>query len=211
MTLHQLVIRNLAVLEQAPAIAEEIDDSVLHAIEGRVRDWASARSGWWVTPDNDKEFCQFGPPGWPHDQDKDEHKAFYTFGYDPKYEDKFEYLISGLTGAVPFEVGIWFKVDASWITHRTGKGTRPQRAWQQFLALQVAERQHLQSNGFGLADGSLFLPVHLVADDLANAYPDALSDALAPLDDALNKLAEAHPEIDAIVKAAELEFRVPQP
>jgi hypothetical protein len=46
MTLEQLVIRNLAVLEQAPTIAEKIDETVMRAVDARVGNGrAVARNG----------------------------------------------------------------------------------------------------------------------------------------------------------------------
>ena len=90
-----------------------------------------------------------------------------------------------------------------------GKGARPRKAWQVFLASQLVGHQGLESSGFRLIRGGLFLPVRLIVDDLANAYPDALGDALTPLDDALGKLEEIHSEIDAIVNAATAQFSPP--
>jgi hypothetical protein len=208
MTLQQLVIQNLAVLEQAPVVAEEVDDKVMRAIDRRVENWASSRPEWWVDADYDKDLCHFGPESWPHDPD--DRKAYYYLGSTSEKDDEdYLYYVSALTGAVPIEFGIWFEVDAPWLTRRTGRGARPRAAWQEFLAAQLVGRQRLQSSGFRLLRGGLFLPVRLSADDLANAYPDALDDALAPLDDALIKLEETHFEIDTIVKAATSKFSPP--
>ena len=50
--------------------------------------------------------------------------------------------------------------------------------------------------------GDLFLPIRLEAEDLAEAYPDALSDELGPVDNALANLERAHPEINTLIDAA---------
>jgi len=210
MTLQQLVIQNLAVLEQAPTVALEVEDKVMRAIYGRVADWASSRSEWWADADNDEYYCRFGPKAWPRDPEKDEYKAWYDLrSTSEKNNEDFHYLLSALTGAVPIEFGIYFHVDAPWLTRRTGRGARPRAAWREFLAAQLVASQLLQSGGFRLLRDGLFLPVRLLADDLANAYPDALGDALAPLDDALGKLEKGHSEIDAIVNAAMAKFSPP--
>ena len=43
---HQLVIRNMAVLEQAPAIVEEAEKRIFGAIDRKVEEWAVAQGGW---------------------------------------------------------------------------------------------------------------------------------------------------------------------
>jgi hypothetical protein len=217
MTLEQLVIRNLAVLEQAPTIAEKIDETVMRAVDARVGEWASGRPEWWVEanlPQNktvaDEHFCYFGPKTWPFSQEENKYKAYYHLG-NPKLErgeDGCWYFISALTGVVPREFGIRFEVDAPYIT-RLVRGAH--RAWQNFLASQLAECQHLQSVGFRLKREVLFLPIHLALEDLASAYPDALSDAFGPLDEALASLDKGHLEIDSIVNAAAAQFPGPQP
>jgi hypothetical protein len=219
MTLEKLIIRNLAILEQAPMIAEKIDEEVVRAVDARVGEWAGGRSEWWVEanlPQNntitDEQFCYFGPNTWPFSQEEKEYKAYYHLGTTSEKEDEdYHYYISALTAAVPIEFGIRFEVDAPWITRLVGRGARPQAAWQKFLASQLAERQLLQSVGFRLVRGTLFLPIHLASEDLATAYPDALSDAFGPLDEALVSLERGHSEIDAIVNAAAAQFPGPQP
>ncbi len=206
MTLHQLIINNLAILEKAPEVAAEIDDKVMRAIDTRVAKWASRQTDWWEKEDYEKNFCQFGPKNWPINQEENVYKALYCLGHTAENDDEFQYNVSALCGAVPFEFGIWFGVDATWITRLVGRGTRPKGVWQKFLASQLLQRPSLHNAGFRLIHGDLFLPVHLLVNDLANAYPDALDDAFVPLDEALSKLEIAHSEIDAIVSAAADEF-----
>lgn len=213
-TLQQLIIRNLAVLEQAPEIALEIDNNVMREIYGRVQTWTSESDrsdDWWVRVDPDKDLCKFGPRTWPRDEEQDDYKAYYELGtISEKQDAEYWYYISALTRAVPAEFGISFRVDAQWMTHLVGKGTKPSSVWQKFLATQVRGCRDLEENGFRLVGGALSLPIYLVADDLANAYPDVLSDALAPLDEVLGKLENAHPAINAIVTAAGAHFAPPK-
>lgn len=207
MSLHQLVIQNLAVLEQAPAVAEQADDKIMRAVWDRVAEWVSSRPEWWVDAEYDDSYWKFGPKDWPLDTASDEYKAWYRLGSTSESDTDYNYYVSALTGAVsPIEFGIWFEADALWLTHLTGRGAKPQAAWQKFLASQLGERLRLASGGFRMIRAGLFVPFRLAADDLANAYPDALGDALSPIDDVLGKLEEAHSDIDSILNAAATQF-----
>jgi hypothetical protein len=198
MTPQQLVICNLDVLEQASLVAEEIDEKVMRSIDNRVAEWANGREGWWADANYDEQWCNFGPKNWPRDQEEDEYKAYFELGTtSERDDDDYCHFLSALTGAVSVEFGIYFSVDAGWMTGLTGRGTRPKAAWQDFLAAQLSERQELHVAGFRQMDGGLFLPIRLAPEDLATAYPDAMDDALQPVDVALTTLIQAYPYIRA--------------
>lgn len=204
MTPHQLVITNFNVLEQANRLANEIDDTVMSEIGKSVEQWASNR-GWWVAQQfkNDYLDCRFSPQSWPSDPETQERKAYYQLG-DTSMD--YLYYMSSLTGAVQIEYGIWLRADARFIFREA----RPRATWQRFLADQIRDRRLLEASQFRLVGGDLFLPLRLSKDDLADAYPNALNQALGPLDDALGALMNAHPAIDQIVMAAAARLKPPR-
>jgi hypothetical protein len=210
MTPHQLVIRNLAILEQASFVAEEIDEKVMRSIDNHVAEWAKRRDGWWADADYDDHWCYFGPMTWPYDNDEKDYKAYFELGSTSEHEDEdYGHYLSALTGAVSVEFGIYFTVDESWITGLRGKGTKPKAQWQAFFAAQLSQLPVLHEAGFRQMDGGLFLPIRLVPEDLAAAYPGALDDALQPVKAALDTLFRAYPHIEGIVKAAGQHFKAP--
>lgn len=204
MSLHQLVIRNLIVLEQAPEIAEEVDRAVLDAIFDQIQQWVAQRPNWWTdgeyTYDNSYAF-RFGAGNWP--REGDEPKAWYRLA---STNNDYTYFLSALTRAVPYEFGFWFQVDAAWITNLIGRGARPRAAWQSFLAQQLINKIALETAGFEMIEGSLFLPIHLDVEKVAEAYPETLRDALLPVAGILEKLKDVQADIDEILKAAEKQF-----
>ena len=110
--------------------------------------------------------------------------------------------LSPLCAIVPNAFGIWFGVDASWVTGTDGKGSKSVAAWRKYLAERFSQTK-LADTGFELQGKSLFLPIRVDAQVLAENYPDSLDEALAPVDDALKKLEVAHPEIDGLLRAAQ--------
>ena len=201
--LHQLVIRNLAILEAAPKVVKEIQITVFTAINSRIREWYEKRN-WDGVADccvAKEDETIFHPRVWPKDEDGN-YKAWYTFeatGYD-----NYAHYLSALTGiatsgdAFPYEFGLWFVVDAKAITGQANK------AWKDYLAEQVNLHPELEQAGFRIFSGnkcSLYRPVRIDSELLAQSYPDA-GDALSPVDLALQSLEDVHPIIDKILKNA---------
>lgn len=199
---HRLVIENLAVLETAPTFVAEVEKRVFAKIDERIRTWVEEQDQWEGTFTGFLEDeTSFKPKSWPID-DRGSYCAYYTIGCDKSDGEDFEYWLSSLVGAVDYQLGILFSVNASDVTRLSGKGTRPGQAWKNFLAKTYGERPQLKELGFQLSGESLFYPLYIDAAALASAYPDSLEDVLWPLDEGLERLAKAHPEIDQLLAIA---------
>jgi len=205
--LHQLVIRNLAILEAAPKVVEEIEKSIFSAINSRIKNWYEEKD-WEGIADfygDDNETCMY-PSGWPKDEDSN-YNAYYTF--EATNDDDYTHYLSALTGmapsgnSFPYEFGLWFAVNAKAITGQ------PNKVWKEYLIEQVKLHPELEQAGFKIFSEnrrSLYHPVRIDAELLAQSYPD-VDEALAPLDQALKSLDDVHPIIDKILKNALLEFK----
>ncbi len=196
--LHRLVIQNLSVLEDAPKIASEVEIIVFSAIDKKIEKWVCGKPGW----DGKFHYLEDGltaqPKSWGR-VDDDNYNAYYDFGC---YEyDKVQFYLSTLLGIVEQQFGMYFGVRAEVITRLSGKGTTPARKWKNFLAERYSQTK-LKEFGFELRAESLFMPIRIDTKELVEAYPDSLDDALAPIDEALEKLEAAHPGIDALLQSA---------
>jgi hypothetical protein len=196
--IYQLVMRNFKIMEQAPNIAEEIQTSVFAAIQNKVNEWADRKSWNGVYEYLTQEFT-IKDAKWGGDATNGYH-AYYAFGTEQD-ETKANYYISTLIGAVNERWGIHFGIDQAAIM-RIGAPGRAKK-WKTFLAESYANTD-LRATGFELSGSgsNLFLPIHLDANELSEAYPDSLDDALTPVDKSLEKLEAAHTQIDALLQSA---------
>ena len=202
---HRLVIQYLSVLESAPAIVEEVEKKLFAAMNEKIMDWVKKRQdqvweGIYSFYD-DKGETSFKPISWVNNENEEDWIAWYTLTTIPD-EDSFQHWLSPLLGVTSTEFGFMFGVREGYVTNLTEKRARPAAAWKSYLAAQFNNFPTIEANGFRIVGGNLFLPFKLYAQDIADAYPDSLGDALMPIDEALNKLGTAHPEIDALLKKA---------
>ena len=210
---HQLVIRNMAVLEQAPKVVEEAEKRIFAAIDRKVEKWAEAQGGWVGVYDFLESETTFKPANWP--QAESGYLAYLELGSIPDVE--FQHNLSPLIGAVTQEFGIRFDVETRWITGLEGqKRVQPGKKWANFLQNVLDDFPALAANGFRVEGELLFHPIRLDAAALADAYPDTLDDALEPVDEALAHLAAALPEFNRLIAAAQSHFtpqsaEAPQP
>jgi hypothetical protein len=195
---HRLVIQHLAVLEAASVIVDEVDKQVFASIDETIKDWVASRDGWEGQFDYLELGTLFKPKSWENNE-KGEYQAYYSL--DPEEGKSCKYKLVPLIAATSVRYGIWFSVDTTWVTRLVGKGVRHGPAWKSFLAGQFPTSR-LAGYGFELQGGDLFMPIRVDAQVLAEDYPDSKGDALAPIREALQKLEAAHPEIDALLKAA---------
>lgn len=193
---HRLVIQHLAILESAPIIVGNVEKIVFGAIDKKVSDWVDSRGDWEGVFDFLDDENSFKPNSWEKDE-KGDYCAWYALGCESEKGYLHRHRLSSLCAAVSSRFGLWFEVDVSWIT---GKRSGSAAAWRNYLAEQFPQKKLA---GFELQGGSLFLPIRVDAKVLAEDYPDSLDEALAPIDEALKKLEVAHPEIDALLKAAQ--------
>lgn len=199
---HRLVIENLSVLEMAPIVVAEVEKRVFAKIDERIRTWVEKQDQWeGIFTGFLEDETSFKPESWPVDE-RGNYCAYYTIGCNKRDGEDFEYWLSSLVGAVDYQLGILFSVNASDVTRLSGKGTRPGQAWKNFLAKEYGERPKLKELGFQLSGESLFYPLYIDAAALASAYPNSLEDVLWPLDEGLDRLAKAHHEIDQLLAIA---------
>ena len=192
---HRLVIQHLSVLESAPAIVYEVEKRVFSAIDEKIKDWVESQGDWEGVFDYLESDTFFKPMSWENDE-KGDYNAYYAPG--PEIDEDYTHSLSPLIAAVSVRYGIRFIIDTNWVTRRAA---RPGAAWKNFLAAQFPLTK-LAEYGFELQGESLFMPIRVDAQLLADDFPDSIGDALTPLDEALKKLEAAHPEIDALLKAA---------
>lgn len=210
---HQLVIRNMAVLEQAPAIVEEAEKRIFGAIDRKVEEWAAAQGEWVGVYNFLADETTFKPGNWPESEIG--YLAYLELGYAPEIDC--QHYLSPLVGAAPLEFGLRFAVHAPWITGLEGqKRAQPGKKWANFLQSAIDDFPALAANGFRVEGELLFHPIRLDPAILAEAYPDTLDDALEPVDEALAHLAAALPEFDRLIEAAQAHFapqsaNAPQP
>ncbi len=195
---HRLVIQHLSVLEAAPAVVEEVEKQVFSFIDEKIKDWTESQGNWEGGFEYLESGTLFKPMSWENNE-KGEYYAHYATGGET--DEGYTYNLSPLISATSVRYGIWFIVDTNWVTRLAGRGARPGAAWKNFLAAQFAQTK-LAEYGFELQGESLFMPIRVDAQVLAEDFPDSIGDALAPIDEALKKLEAAHPEIDALLKTA---------
>lgn len=196
---HRLVIQHLAVLESAPAVVSEVEQRVFGAIDEKIKEWVESQGDWEGVFDYLDEETTFKPLSWEKNENGN-YLAYYTL--DCETDDGYAHTLSPLLGVTPTNFGILFSLMTSWITGMSGKGAKPGAAWKKYLAEQFSKTK-LPELHFELHGEDLFLPIRIDAQVLAEGYPDSLGDALTPIDEALERLEAAHPEIDALLKAAQ--------
>ena len=193
---HRLVIQNLSVLETAPAFVSEVEKRVFAAIDEKIRNWVESQDGWEGIFEYLENETSFQPVPWEKDDDG---TPCAWYGFDEESDEGFIHRLSPLLGTLPVRYGLWFVVNPIWVTRLSGRGVRA--IWENYLAENFAQGKFAES-GFELQKDTLFLPIRIDPQLLADGYPDSLNEALAPFDDALKKLEVVHTEIDSMLKAA---------
>ncbi|RQG99815.1 hypothetical protein [Paraburkholderia dinghuensis] len=195
---HRLVIQHMDILETAPKVVDEVERHVFSVIDEKLRQWEASRKDWEGVYNLIADETSFKPKAWENSEDGT-YRAYFGLGSDSSVEHA--YYLSALTGMVPAKFGIWFCVDVGWVTRLGGKGGRPGTEWKKFLAEQFRSRR-LGEFGFELHGPDLLLPIRVDAQALADHYPDSLTDALAPVDEALKQLEAAAPSIQGLLDTA---------
>lgn len=201
---HKLVIRNMAVLEQAPPIVNEAEKRIFGAIDKKIEAWARAQEGWAGVFNFLEDETSFKPEVWPVDANGDRR---YFFGIGLVTAEGLQHSLSALVGAVDVQFGIHFIVDAPWVTGlENQKRAQPGKKWNSYLKSHLDEFPKLSANGFRQEGESLFCPVQIDAAALAEAFPDTLDDALEPIDEALAHVVAALSDFDRLIDAARAHF-----
>ncbi|WP_153162883.1 hypothetical protein [Zoogloea sp. 1C4] len=201
---HKLVIRNMAVLEQAPPIVDEAEKRIFGAIDKKIEAWVKAQQGWDGVFDFLSDETSFRRVNWPVAEDGTYH-VYLELAFMP-VEGYIHYL-SPLIGAVSQQFGFRFNVNAPWITKlENQKRAQPGKKWANFLGVHIDDFPGLRANGFRVEGEFLFHPVRLEAATLADAYPDTLGDALEPVGEALTHILAALADFDRLLAAADASF-----
>ncbi|GAC1607830.1 MAG: hypothetical protein NVS3B3_11360 [Aquirhabdus sp.] len=196
--INRLIINNLAVLEAAPVLIEQIQNKVFQILDSKIENWVRSQEGWIGAYQYLENETYFHPPIWKADS-SDECYASYQLCIETGEIDC--YPLSVLTGAVPDQFGLWFAVDPKSVT-RLSQGSKKNTQWRKFLIKHFALTQ-LSEAGFRIVDDGLFIAFDVVDPQLlADCYPNSLDDALACVDKVLDILEKKHPEIDALLKSA---------
>lgn len=205
---HRLIIRNMRVLEEAPAVVEEVTRAVFKRINEKVEQWVETQEGWEaifsLNGYDDGGETTFQAASWGQTDDGT-YLACLQFACRG---ERLWHWLSPLVGANEDAFGFFLKALPVWITGNTGrKGARPGKTWTRYLADHLQNFPALIQCGFGLEGGDVFLPVRLEAEELAEAYPYSLDDALPPIDEALKKITDILPELDRLITSAKAHFR----
>lgn len=205
---HKLLIRNVAVLEQAHHVAEEAEKVVFSAIDRKVKAWVELQDGWEGDGYNflDSDSIAFKPgnsENWPAATTKGVWPVCFALSFfPPASEGSIIYKLPPLVnGASKNEFGVFlcFGPDLlPWL----GDQKKRSKLWTDFLKGNIANFPALEEKGFRLEGEDLFRPIKIDPQSLAEAYPQNLNDALAPVDEALALLAEALPEFDRLIEVA---------
>ena len=200
--LQKLVIRNLAILEAAPAVVAEIQQRIFDVLNAKLEKWVGQQDtlqGVYKYPAGETTFAALD---WPKTTDGD-YAAYITLGCEN--DGGYHHCLSPLLGVLPEKFGLWFCVDARTVTGLIGKGSQPGKAWGTFLAEWYSKSQ-LGRRGLTLQAQSLFLPISICPDTLANNYPESVGVALEPFDFALGVLRQVIPELNKLLMAADSRF-----
>lgn len=202
--IHKLVISNMAVLEQAPAVVDEAEKRIFGAIDEKIEKWVKAQEGWVGLFGFLEDKTSFKPASWPI-ADDDGYLAWFEIGM--LSGENYHHNLSALVGAVPQEFGFFFILYAPWLTGlENQKRAQPGRKWANFLNEHFSDFPLLTANGFRPEVEMLFHPVRIDAAALADAYPDTLDDALEPVDEALAHIAAALLEFTRLIETAQAHF-----
>ena len=201
---HKLAINNLEVIEQAFPIIEEVQKKVFSKIDKKVETFAFDED--W-SDDGDYKFFEdgtcFQPKGWAR-KENDEYLNYFEIGSDQEDGEGGQFWLSYITGAFPQRIGINFCVDVKTITK---KAKYSSSIWPNFLS-QNSSAQQLKGEGFEFIGDCIFLPILIDSSLLADCYPNAIDDALSPVDDALDKIKKNLPQFEQIIKDADAYFSI---
>lgn len=199
-----LVIRHIAVLDQAEAVREEVERILWDAMVNSVETWAS-KAGWDVNFSelHDDRGRWIADQRWRAPPDKDSGPAAY-FSLE-RAGSPAAYWLTSFCGASSDRVGFRWEVNVSAIA----AGRKPAAAWKRLAQTLHDAEAALTRRGFELEreNGSWFLPFRLDAEALVEAYlKDDFETALIPLRDALHGLEDTVELFTQILDRARVEL-----
>ena len=187
----KLVIENIALLEEAPLVIEEIENNIFKEINSKFKEFFENYDNWEGAYLEEDEETTVKPQKWPGDADG--WYAYYTFKDD---SDERNYPLTALLGETTLDkYAIYFGVDENNLCDMKNK------SWKAFLKQQYLARPDLKANGVQLDGQYLSIPIRLDRKVVAAEYPD-FEECLTPIAEAINTLMKVHPLIDEIVQEA---------
>lgn len=194
-SLCQLVIRNMAIVEDAPSVVAEIEKELFGTINEEIEKTVSGLNGWKgfydLITEKEDELTFFAPSDWPKD-DSGEYLACYALDCVEPDGSEFEWL-SVATGLRNATLCFQFEIDNSLVEVSTRE---KKRLLQEFFLKNPA----LEKAGFMYhKTGVIYLPFIFDAETLANEFPD-FDEAKATVGRTLKTLFEVHSLFDAFVK-----------
>ena len=196
----KLVIENIALLEEADSVIEEIQKTIFKEINNKFKDHFENNASWegvykyWEDDDEDETTITLKK--WPKD-DEANYIAYFTFEITPDADKKCNYHLTALLGGRNSKgYAINFYVDEKNLCDMNNK------AWKEYLRKQYLEKPVLQNNGVQIEGKCLSIPIRLDLKKVAAEYPDDFDQCLKPIDDAIKILEDVSPVIDEIVQEA---------
>lgn len=194
----KLVIKNIALLEEAPRIIEEIENNIFKAINERFESFFENHDTWKgvYTYNEDDGETSVAPNAWP-ENNKNEYLAYYSFQLNELADEGSNYLLADILGETTLcQFVIGFGVD------RVELFGMNKKTWKDFLLKRYLAMPELEKNGVKIKDESLIIPIRLDPILVEKEYPDDFDESLRPIDAALATLMKIHPLIDNIVQEA---------
>ena len=204
--LRKLVIRNMEIIQAAPAVVEDTEKILFDVINTRVKEAVNAKKKWKgvysLVTDKDSGEITFAPESWLVLEDES-YGAYYTLEeYSLLNEPtKDIHWLSCATGAKNSALCFAFKVEKGWSDWAIKEHNNN---FEKFYTdniglLQKARFDLVPSLEPNKSGKRIIRPFKFEAEKLAAECPGFDEGALTPLDDALKNLFEVHKEFDSFV------------
>lgn len=209
----ELVIRNIGILEQASAIAYDIDCDICVQVETFFQDMLNEQKWFKKLPSaKKKKYIEKGSwvalNKWHIGEGKeDEYYArFIIFEQDAEdSEDGNEYYITKLCNQRSSRIGISLRTNYQSIFQRNGKKSWA-TMWNEYSSNQNKLHPQLEVLGFVYNEGTWFLPMEIDIDELATATRDGTFDDVLRrmVEKCVDIIEQAAVEFDAIIQNARI-------
>lgn len=196
---HKLLIENIKIFEDAAPIIDEIEEKIYEEINSVIEKWVGSQeeNSWEGTYLGLDDYTYFYPRRWKSEEE-DGDLLSYFYLYVDKRENR--YYITSLCGLDKNKSYIVWLFNLS-----LAKNKKNKTQWKEFLNKEFNRYQaDFIKHGVELSEdkAELFMPFKFDQKLLEKGYPDDLSEALEPLEVALQKLKELLPIFEAIRQKA---------
>ena len=192
--LSKLVIHNMKVIETAPQVVEEIEETIFEEINKICKDFSETMK--WRGQFNFYEVpvkgdLKFYPNNWISPEAT---KPFASYGLSCKEENDERNWLSLLLGLYPGEfVYFMFRIDRLFLkANKTN--------FKIMLNKSFSNKPQLSKLGFKIDDDNIILPFYLDESVLSEEYPSNLDSVFIPVKNALESVRKAHVDLDSIYK-----------